>query len=254
MADREGGRSLQRYRLHGFEATNGYIWQAVRYPALATGVHWLTRARVGALWVARSYARIRWLPAEFLARCPFCEGEAQGETLPHMLVECPRWDAQRAPLGPLVDEARDRLGAAATVENVAVYLLGGRIRGGRDGARDIRCRHWVKLGRRRGGGGAPQMGNGGLIEDGLAPQAAAAPVDGVEQQTEDAGEANDHVEAGRVPGFVLVARFLQAVMPARLAVLRPLLQIPPRADAGHGRAALQEGEGDDPPLADDAPA
>jgi hypothetical protein len=254
MADREGGRSLQRYRLHGFEATNGYIWQAVRYPALTTGVHWLTRARVGALWVARSYARIRWLPAEFLARCPFCEGEAQGETLPHMLVECPRWNAQRAPLGPLVDEARDRLGAAATVENVAVYLLGGRIRGGRDGARDIRCRHWVKLGRRRGGGGAPQMGNGGLIEDGLAPQAAAAPVDGVEQQTEDAGEANDHVEAGRVPGFVLVARFLQAVMPARLAVLRPLLQIPPRADAGHGRAALQEGEGDDPPLADDAPA
>lgn len=55
------------------------------------------------------------------------------------------------------------------------------------------------------------------------------------EEEEEIGDANDNVEAGRVPGFVLVARFLQAVVPARVAVLRPLLLIPPRPDGGHGR-------------------
>jgi exonuclease III len=255
MADREGGRSMQRYRLHGFEATNGYVWQAVRFPALATGVHWLTRARVGALWMGRAYARIHWLPAEFLTRCMFCEVATAGETLPHMLVECPRWEAQRVSLEPLIDEARQRLGAAATVDNVALYLLGGRVGGEHhdNNAQGIRCTHWVKLGRR--GGGAPQMGIGGLVDNGLDH---AAPE--VEEQQGPHGLEDDDdgdVEAGRVPGFVLVARFLQAVMPARFAELRPMLTItaPPRADAHMGRAALREGEGDHPLLGDDdAPA
>jgi hypothetical protein len=106
--------------------TGTRLWQAVRFPALAAGVHWLTSARVGAVRVARAYARIHWVPAEFSTQCLFCDDATMGETLPHLLVECPRWEVQRAPLQPLVDEARDRLGAAAvTVDNVALYLLGG---------------------------------------------------------------------------------------------------------------------------------
>jgi len=250
MADREGGRSMQRYRLHGFEATSGYIWQAARYPTLATGVHWLTRARVGALWMGRAYARIHWLPAEFLTRCMFCENATAGETLPHMLAECSRWDTQRVPLEPLIDEARRRLGAGmATVDNVALYLLGGRIGGEHhNDAHGIRCTHWVKLGRRRG---APQMGIGGLVD--VAP---AVPAVQEWQGEVDVDAAT--VEEGRVPGFVLVARFLQAVMPVRFSELRPLLTVaasPPRADAGTGRAALmREGEERHPLLGADDPA
>ena len=250
MAVREGGRSMQRYQQQGFEATNGYIWQAIKYPALAAGVHWLTRARVGALWMGRAYARIRWLPAEFLSRCVFCE-HADGEDVAHMLVECSRWAALRAPLQPLIDEARHRLGAGlATVDNVASYLLGGRIGGEHhhNGAQGIRCPHWVKLGRRRG---APQLGIEGLVD--VAPAAPALVQEG--QGVVDVDAAM--VEEGRAPGFVLVARFLQAVMPVRLSEMRPLLTVaatPPRADAGTGRAALmREGEEREPLMGADDP-
>ena len=65
------------------------------------------------------------------------------------------------------------------------------------------------------------------------------------------------VEEGRAPGFVLVARFLQAVMPVRLSEMRPLLTVaatPPRADAGTGRAALmREGEEREPLMGADDP-
>lgn len=271
MAGHEGGRSLARYRQQGFEASNGYIWQAVKYPALATGVHWLTRARVGAIWVGVAYARIRWLPAEFLTRCPFCGhgdgGEAgvagdnaegvnvahggghDGETLPHLLLECPRWDEFRVLLRPLIDEARARLGAGGNADTLATYLLGGRVRGAHEDAQDIWCRHWVSLGRVQ----APQNGDGGLVDDGVNVQMQHDAPALAEAEAEH-GAAGANVD-DRVPGFVLVARFLQAVMPARFAELGPLLS-PPRADAGHGMAAFpQQAGGNHPhPLGgDDAP-
>lgn len=228
MAGRQGGSSLERYRQAGLEDTNGYISEAIKYPALAAGVHWLAKARVGALWVARAYVRIRWLPVEYSTRCPFCDVANAGETLGHLMVECPRWDEFRAPLQPLVDEARARLGHRASVENVAVYLLGGRVSGDHEDAPGIRCDRWVTVGRVR----APQMGD----------------AEGVVDDADDANGVDGAI--GRVPGFVQVAQFLQAVMPVRCAVLSPLLN-PPRADAGDGRAALQPRggghPGDDPP-------
>jgi hypothetical protein len=48
------------------------------------------------------------------------------------------------------------------------------------------------------------------------------------------GDVEGVFVADRVPGFVLVAQFFQAVMPARFAVLRPLLLTSPRADAHKG--------------------
>ena len=193
--------SVSRYLERDLWASNGYIHAAVQFPLDAVGVHWLTRARVGAIWTATAYARIHWLPAANLAECPFCLSaqHPQGETLTHMLVECPRWHEPRAALQPLLEEARGALGAGVCSESLAVFLLGGRARG--DRGISARCSHWVKLPRK------PQNG-----------------VQGVDQ----------------LPGFVLVARFFAAVMPARLAVLGPLLH-PPRADALMGMAAFAEG-------------
>src|SRR5690606_18075761 len=67
MADRDGGAvACSAIDSMGLRRPTGTrLWQAVRFPALAAGVNWLTRARVGAVRVARAYARIHWLPAEF---------------------------------------------------------------------------------------------------------------------------------------------------------------------------------------------
>lgn len=202
----KGGRSSEQYLDRGFDASRGYIHAAVRFPLHAVGVHWLTRARVGAIWTARAFVRIHWLPDEFQTRCPFCDEGYEGETLAHLLVECPRWHESRQILQPLVDEAYAELGLAADSENVATFLLGGRIGG--DQGDGTRCLHWVKLPR--------------------------------DLQLGDAGHGDgDAAEDVRVPGFVLVARFFEAVMPTRFAELGPLLN-PPRADAQMGMAALQQ--------------
>lgn len=192
-----GGRSTRLYLDQGLDMSTDYIHAAAQFPQHAVGVHWLTRARVGGVWTGRGFESIRWLPEEFRIQCPFCDGAREGETLVHLLVECSRWVAERVVLQPLVDEARARLGPGASSGNVATYLLGGRLRRGR--GPDIWCRYWVRVPRDL------QMGVRGFVFE-----------------PED-----------RVPGFVLVARFFEAVMPTRLALLGALLN-PPRADAPWG--------------------
>jgi len=207
-----GGRSSQLYLEQDLGSSNGYINAGARFPQHAVGMHWLTRARTGAIWTGRDFARIGWLSDEFRTECLFCHEGYEGETLVHLLVECPRWAAQRVVLQPLVDEAQARLGLAADSGNLAVYLLGGRTRGDH-GVDEAWCEHWVNS------PCDPQMGDAA---------GAAGAADGVNVAEDD-----------RVPGFVLVARFFEAVMPTRLAELSPRLN-PPRADAPLGMAALQQ--------------
>ena len=209
-----GGIRAQSYLDKDMEASNSYIATAVRYPEHAMGVHWLTRARLGTVWMARDFVTIGWLPEYLRTQCPFCDEGYEGETLVHLLVECPNWNQARAEfLQPLIDEAEEKLGTEADAGNVAVYLLGGRIGGERDDG--VRCLHWAKLARN------PQRDDFG---------------------DEINGEA---VEGDRVPGFILVARFFEAVMPARIAELGHFLPAdPPRADAQMGMAALQQGVDD----------
>lgn len=210
-----GGVGAQRYSNRDMRASNGYIAAAVRYPQHAMGVHWLSRARVGTVWMARDFVRIGWLPEYLRTQCPFCDEGYEGETLVHFLVECPRWNEARLNLQPLIDKAEEVLGLEADVENLAVYLLGGRVGGEQDDG--VRCKHWVKLPRN------PQRDNIGNVDD-----------------VDDGVAVED-----RVPGFILVARFFEAVMPTRLAELSPLLPAnPPRADAQLGMAALQQDEND----------
>ena len=118
---------------------------------------------------------------------------------------------------------------------MATYLLGGRVRGAHEDAQDIWCRSWVSLGRVP----APQNGDGGFVDGVNVQMQHDAPA--LAQAEVEHGAAGANMD-GRVPGFVLVARFLQAVMPARFAALGPLLS-PPRADAGHGMAAFPQQAG-----------
>jgi hypothetical protein len=194
--NRSSGSSTARiYGEGGYDVTSGYLWEALQYPLEPLGIHWLTKARVNALWTARSYARIRWLPEEYRTRCPFCNLGDHGETLGHLLVECPRWDEQRREIQFMVDEAREQLGPETDSRVIATYLLGGRcLRGDREA--HIRCIDWVRVERE------------------------------LRREGNDDGRAFDD----RTAGFILVARFFKAVMPARFSVLGPLLK-PPRADA-----------------------
>jgi hypothetical protein len=190
---KDGGnrQTLRRYLEAGYDVTGSYLKEALKYPLDCLGVHWLMRFRVNAVWTARKYAAIQWLPGEFRTRCPFCDNSQHGETLDHILIECPRWAEPRLEIQDLIDEGRRLLDPQVGSSTIASYLLGGRcLRGDQT---HIRCDHWVMAGNR--------------------PH----------------GEINRAEENG-VPGFIQVARFLTAVMPARLAVLATLLQ-PPRADA-----------------------
>jgi len=240
MNQRKGGQTLQRYMACGLDTTSAYIGEAIRFPMDAMGVHWLMRARVNAIWTGRQYVRIRWLPEEYRTRCPFCDvgRHRDGETLSHMLVECPRWaDHRLVLLQTMIDEARRHLGMGlddvgavvgvgvgvgvdeVEVENldaIATYLLGGRCGGSR-------CEYWVRPPR--------QVDRQHLVLDAGDPQ----DLQGVYMQPEGA-------EVDLLPGFMRVARFFSAVVPARQAVLGLLLQ-PPRADANDGRAALVQVQG-----------
>lgn len=221
-----GGRSVDRYSQRGMSLSNDYISAAVHFPQHTLGVHWLTRARLGAVWTAQTYARIRWLPHQYHTRCPFCDDAYEGETLFHLLIECARWDDHRLILQPLIDEAQAVLGLDANVENLAVYLLGGRIGGDHEGD-GVRCMHWTKLPREP--------------HDGVNVNIDNHEVDGnIDGDIDDVAVAEDQA----LPGFILMARFFEAVMPTRFAELSPLLTAhnnPPRADAHLGMAALHEG-------------
>ena len=92
---RSSGVTVTRYREQNMADSRSYIWLGVRYPQLARGFHWLTRLRLGSFWTARRFARIGWLAAEFMTRCPFCRQVGTGETVHHLLIECECWDEPR---------------------------------------------------------------------------------------------------------------------------------------------------------------
>jgi len=64
------------------------------------GSHWSVSAavtmRLGAFDTARMLATRGALPDRFRWECPFCaDGRPRGEDLPHLIVECERWQSQR---------------------------------------------------------------------------------------------------------------------------------------------------------------
>lgn len=192
-----------RYRDGALERTRQYLGLGSRYPGLARGIHWLCRLRVNAFWTAVALQRIGWLPPRYRTECPFCHSMGTGETIEHMLMDCPRWAVTRAEcFGEWVE----------TLHGVAINLLGGsRVESGVSPTEieslwlgNVVAQEGLEL------GGAPQlMGNN------------------------DADTAT--------PGFTRVARFLQIVLPVRFRALSVLLLQAPRADADiSGMAVLAE--------------
>lgn len=92
----KGGRTARRFRDRGMVTSNCYLSVGTRLPQFANALQWLCRFRLGAFWTAHRLAVIKYLPPRYLTVCPCCEGVlAKGESIEHLLVDCPRWESLR---------------------------------------------------------------------------------------------------------------------------------------------------------------
>lgn len=224
ICNRVIGKSITavRYLEHGFDVTTSYLKSSCRYPEYTRGIHWLCRLRANAFWTGRAFVKIGWLPIRYRTECPFCgvvdEDDEGGETIEHLLMVCNRWNAQRQEyLSVLINEHRCDY----------VNLLGGS----RENS-VVDREHIIPL----------------WLWD--IEEQDNELVDGAAQ---DGNGEHGHITS---PGYLQVAKFLQAVMPTRCAVLSQLLQTL-RADADvFGMAVLQEDANEAPVAAldDDANA
>ena len=202
-----GGKSLKSYRDLNMESTRSYIRLGVRYPQLARGFHWLGRLRTGCFWTAKKFARIGWISNDFRTKCPFCHVVGRVEDEAHFLMECAAWAESRVKfMGGLMDGL-----------GVAWYnLLGGSREDG-----GLTLENLLLL-------WCPR-------DDEFHPE--------VELQDGNAILGNG---ANGIPGCVQVSRYLQQVVPIRMARLKPLLEAP-RANANNNGMAVLAVEGDPEP-------
>jgi exonuclease III len=92
-AQKRGVSSIRSMEV--FAGTRRYTAVGGRYVNFTRGIHWLAKARAGGLWTGKSLANAKVIGQTFKVECPFCEHGTEGETLSHLLLECPKWDAQR---------------------------------------------------------------------------------------------------------------------------------------------------------------
>ena len=178
-----------------------YLTFATYNPTLARGIYWLCRLRVGAVWYAYRLATIRYIDYDYRHKCPFCN-EMVAESPEHLLLKCSRWDQYRT----------QYLGDLLALHNPTwIQLLGGSNLE-EDGIED---RRFCDL----GGLWCPKKP--GHINSDL--------------QIPHHGDENDE----NLPTCVLVAQYLQKVMPIRFRILHNLMK-GPRANADHGMAVLIE--------------
>lgn len=87
--------TLVRYNAYGYYKTRHYLKHATRYPALAKGITWLCRFRIGSIWTSDRLVKIKVLPNRYVNRCPCCNAFGV-ETYEHILLQCIKWNAERA--------------------------------------------------------------------------------------------------------------------------------------------------------------
>jgi hypothetical protein len=190
--------SVRTYLRSAFELTRQYIRVAVFYPDLSVAVNFLTKARVQAIWTATRLATIEYLPPEYVNRCPFC-GHAPGETISHMVLECPRWvQSREVHLVPVLNALPDVF-RRQSLQQVTCYLLGGSSVRGNSRQLSPFLKRWV--------GDLQEIRSGNF-------------------------------DFGNRPLFLFVAIYLREVMCVRYGELRPLMEAF-RADANDGRAELR---------------
>ena len=87
------------------------------------GIHIMIQLRTRAFPTTRRLAKACSLLVEFLHRCPVCSQDVP-ESIPHMLLECPRWATLRTVLR---DSALSRIvdKLSRSIENHVIMLLGG---------------------------------------------------------------------------------------------------------------------------------
>lgn len=181
--------------------TSRYLRIAVWYPLFARGFYWLTRIRLGSFWSAARLAQIGWLPLEYRSKCPFClQPCPNGEDVEHLLSLCPAWN-----------DARNQFLSSISLSVVPYFNLLGGSNDSSGLSLNEMSRWWC-----------PRLSTDDSSQDVRAPQDYIPGV-AIDDPT---------------PGCVMVAKYLQHVVPLRLARLRPLLEVTPRADASNGMAVL----------------
>lgn len=124
-------KSLVRYRGARLHKSTGYMDIPMQVPDLAAAFYWLTRARVGNIYmVPQLVLGGRIADDRFLQCCPWCNAEVP-EDLVHLMLHCERWsDARGRYLGRFIDiwSAQRLVGLAAEAKDatLTMLLLGGR--------------------------------------------------------------------------------------------------------------------------------
>ena len=92
---------------------------------LAPSLPIILQLRTRAFPTTRRLAKARTLPDRFLQHCPVC-AQPVPESIPHMLIECPRWASVRAVLHDSASALMRTIHSlAASVDDQATMLLGG---------------------------------------------------------------------------------------------------------------------------------
>jgi len=186
----------------GFERTRRYLAVATHNPTIARGIYWLCRLRVGAIWYSGRLAAIGYISNEYRNKCPFCN-QVGAETPEHLLLICDRWRQYR----------EEYLGEIVAGNDISwIELLGGsNVVGGVEG-----------------------MGGNVDTTERWCPQNPRHYDVDLRLPHNGDGDGNDNVI---LPTSVLVAQYLQRIMPIRFGVLHNLIE-GPRADADQGMAVL----------------
>ena len=136
LADRVHDTVWERADRDVSAASSMSLYSAAAFPSLlpfavslpldvTCGIPIMVQRRTRAFPTARRLAKARSLSAEFLHRCPVCSQDVP-ESIPHMLLECPRWAALRTGLRdstPALSRIADNL--SSSTDNKVTMLLGG---------------------------------------------------------------------------------------------------------------------------------
>jgi len=213
-----------------FTKTRGYLKAAARLIGDAPAVAWLTRARTGMCWTGHAAAAAGKISMRYRHECIAC-GKTLKDSVTHLLIHCVHYRPFRPSDSPMAVHLLKARGLSRKPSDAVprVYgraalalLLGGSIR---------------RAGKRVG------MGPAWLA--GRVQSAGAGPGYGVVRLP---GESEDHVPgdvdasgvgaaqpAPQLPAFVVIARYVRAVMEAHQRLIRQAtIALPVDHAAGDG--------------------
>jgi hypothetical protein len=207
------------------------------------------KMRIGVFNTYRRLAKAGYAHAQWQRRCPFCDRDGP-EDLPHLLLECPAWSAERGRfLVPVLRRAKvhEWLGVAGRRVDATYVLLGGCV----EGRSAVSALRGAKKQKQKKRAEQQEVANVEPVGDEVAQVGAAAPVAPVPAGVAGAAVAVANDAMGRVaaappdPGqnkslrssglnwLVGVCRYLRVVLPQRTARGPPLSQ-----GRARGRAEL----------------